>query len=61
MTFKKCNFCTKKVPEGGQCNSCGYIDGLNRAPSDAEFKRAREINDKHGYAQFKNLDMLLLE
>ena len=61
MAFKKCGFCAKKVPAGGQCNGCGYIDGLSRQPTDAEFKRAREINEKHGYKQFQNLDMLLLE
>ena len=58
---KRCNFCENKVPMGGQCNSCGFVDGLNRPPSDEEFRAARDINDKHGYDQFKNIDMLLLE
>jgi len=58
---KKCNFCGYSVPEHGQCNKCGFIDGLQRQPTDEEFKAARAINDKAGYKQFRNLDMLLLE
>lgn len=62
IALKDCDFCKKnKVPEHGQCNICGFIDGLQRQPSPEEFKRAREINDKHNYTQFRNLDMLLLE
>jgi hypothetical protein len=59
MTFKKCNFCKNKVPVGGQCNKCGFVDGFNRRPTDAEFKAAREVNEKHGYKPFKNIDSLL--
>ena len=59
--MKKCDFCKNPVPEGGQCNNCGFIDGLRRQPTDMEFKVAREINDKHEYKQFKNLDMLLID
>ena len=62
IVLKDCEFCNKKskVPEHGQCNKCGFIDGLRRQPSEDEFKHARDINDQHNYAQFKNLDMLLL-
>ena len=59
--MKKCDFCSNEVPEGGQCNRCGFIDGMNRPPTDEEFKRAREINEKNNYDQFTNLDMLLLD
>lgn len=62
MTLKKCNFCKEnKVPKKGQCNSCGFIDGLDRQPLDDDFKQARLVNDDHEYDQFQNLDMLLLE
>ena len=61
MTLKKCNFCDNKVPENGQCNKCGFIDGLQRPPTDEEFKKARAVNKKNGYEQFENLDMLLLD
>ncbi len=61
MAMKKCNFCENKVPENGQCNKCGFIDGLNRPPSDNEFKQARDVNTKHNYDQFENIDMLLLD
>lgn len=61
MGLKKCDFCDNEVPEGGQCNKCGYVDGLRRQPTDEEFKRAREINRKADYKQFENLDMLLLD
>ena len=61
MALKKCNFCDNKVPEHGQCNKCGFIDGLQRRPTDAEFKRARAINKEHNYEQFENIDMLLLD
>ena len=61
MSLKKCDFCNNKVPPNGQCNSCGFIDGLRRQPNDEEFKKAREINKKNDYEQFKNLDMRLLE
>ncbi len=61
MALKKCNFCKKnKVPAQGQCNSCGFIDGFNSRPSDQDFREAREINEKHDYEQFNNLDMLIL-
>ncbi len=60
MTLKKCNFCEQEVPENGQCNGCGFIDGIQREPSDEEFKSARAINSKHNYNQYENLDMLLL-
>jgi len=59
--MKKCNFCQNQVPEGGQCNKCGFVDGLNRRPSDAEFKEARRINQQNNYKQFQNIDMLLLD
>lgn len=61
MALKDCNFCKNKVPEFGQCNKCGFLDGISRQPTDEEFRRAREINDKHSYEQFTNLDMLLLD
>ena len=61
MAMKKCDFCDNKVPEGGQCNKCGFVDGFNRQPSDEEFKKAREINEKNNYKQFRNLDMILLD
>ena len=61
MGLKKCEFCSNKVPVGGQCNKCGYIDGLRRQPTDEEFKRARAINKKSNYKQFENIDMLLLD
>ncbi|MFH1511581.1 MAG: hypothetical protein ABIF10_07875 [Candidatus Woesearchaeota archaeon] len=61
MVFKKCNWCKNKVPVAGQCNKCGFVDGLNRKPTDAEFKAAHEVNNKNNYKQFKNLDMLLDE
>ncbi|MGM5487961.1 MAG: hypothetical protein ACQESG_03355 [Nanobdellota archaeon] len=59
--MKACDFCGNEVPEGGQCNKCGFIDGLRRQPTDDEFRRARQINSKHKYPQFENLDMLLLD
>lgn len=61
MALKKCNFCDNKVPEGGQCNKCGFVDGLNRQPTEEEFRRARDINKENDYEQFNNLDMLLLD
>ena len=62
MTSKKCDFCkTNDVPEHGQCNKCGFIDGLQRQPNEEEFKRARRINKENNYAQFVNIDMLLLD
>ncbi len=61
MAKKKCDFCGNHVPENGQCNNCGFVDGLNRQPSDEEYKRARDINEQHSYEQFDNLDMLLLD
>ncbi len=62
MALKKCDFCKKNnVPVGGQCNSCGFVDGLMRQPTEEEFKQARDINKKHGYKQFVNLDMMLLD
>ncbi|MBN2458418.1 hypothetical protein JXB31_04790 [Candidatus Woesearchaeota archaeon] len=61
MAMKICDFCKNKVPEGGQCNKCGFIDGLRRQPTDAEFRQARQINKENNYEQFKNLDMLLLD
>ncbi len=60
MALKDCGFCSNKVPEGGQCNECGFVDGLNRQPSDQEYRIARAINDEHGYPHFQNLDMMLL-
>jgi hypothetical protein len=61
MTLKKCGFCGNDVPAGGQCNKCGFIDGLARQPSDDEYRRARQVNKKADYKQFENIDMLLLE
>ncbi len=61
MVMKKCNFCQNNVPEHGQCNTCGFVDGMNRQPTDAEFKRARDINKQNNYPQYKNIDMLLLD
>ena len=61
MALKKCDFCDNQVPEGGQCNKCGFIDGLRRQPTEEEFKKARETNDKSKYKQYMNLDMLLLD
>jgi len=61
MKLKKCMYCDNEVPPQGQCNNCGFIDGLQRQPSDDEFKSARAINTKFKYKQFQNLDMLLLE
>lgn len=61
MALKKCNFCDNKVPELGQCNECGFIDGIQRPPTDMEFKNARAVNEEHEYDQFENLDMLLLD
>ena len=61
MAMKKCDFCKNNVPEGGQCNKCGFIDGLRRQPSDDEFKRARKTNEQNNYPQYKNIDMLLLD
>jgi hypothetical protein len=59
--MKKCDFCKNNVPEGGQCNKCGFIDGLRRQPNDDEFKHARKINKQNNYKQFENIDMLLLD
>jgi ribosomal protein L32 len=62
MALKECDFCKKnKVPEHGQCSSCGFIDGLRRQPNNAEFKKAREINKEHKYEQYTNIDMLLMQ
>ncbi|MCB9361816.1 hypothetical protein H6504_00130 [Candidatus Woesearchaeota archaeon] len=61
MVLKKCNFCDNKVPENGQCNKCGFIDGLDRKPQAEDFKSAREVNKKEKYDQFENIDMLLLD
>jgi hypothetical protein len=61
MTLKKCDFCENKVPSNGQCNKCGFIDGMRRQPTDDEYRRAREINKKQAYKQYENLDMLLLD
>ncbi|MBI5389617.1 hypothetical protein HZB01_04530 [Candidatus Woesearchaeota archaeon] len=61
MGFKKCNYCSNKVPEGGQCNKCGFVDGFVRMPTPAEFKHARAINKQHDYEQYQNIDMLLID
>jgi hypothetical protein len=61
MALKECEFCNNKVPPGGQCNKCGFIDGLHRQPTDDEFRAARKINEQNRYKQFENLDMLLLD
>ena len=62
MALKDCAFCLKnKVPEHGQCNKCGFVDGLRKQPTEAEYKQAHDVNDKHDYKQFKNLDMLLFD
>lgn len=59
--MKKCDYCGNEVPECGQCNKCGFVDGFTRQPSDDEFKKARKINEKNNYGQFKNIDMILLD
>ena len=59
--MKKCDFCGNKVPEAGQCNKCGFVDGFRRPPTDEEFRAARKINEKAKYKQFRNIDMVLLE
>lgn len=59
--MKKCNFCENKVPENGQCNKCGFVDGLGRKPTEDEYKRARRVNKENDYEQFSNLDMLLVD
>lgn len=61
MAMKKCDFCSNKVPEGGQCNKCGFVDGFRRQPTNEEFKQARKVNEKNKYKQYKNIDMLLLD
>jgi len=61
MALKKCDFCGNDVPPRGQCNKCGFIDSLQRQPTDEEFKKARKVNNDHKYKQFENLDMLLLD
>lgn len=61
MVMKKCEFCDNKVPAGGQCNKCGFIDGLRKQPTVEEFKKARTINDKENYKQYKSIDMMLLD
>jgi hypothetical protein len=61
MTLKTCNFCKNKVPNGGQCNKCGFVDGMARKPTDEEYKAARAVNKKHNYKQFVNIDMLLID
>ncbi|PIN68845.1 hypothetical protein COV93_07700 [Candidatus Woesearchaeota archaeon CG11_big_fil_rev_8_21_14_0_20_43_8] len=60
MALKECNFCDNEVPVNGQCNNCGFVDGMNREPVDDELKRAREVNSEHDYEQFRNIDSLLL-
>lgn len=59
--MKKCDYCGNKVPKDGQCNKCGFVDGFRRPPTDAEFIQARKINEKNGYKQFENIDMMLLD
>jgi len=49
------------VPPGGQCNKCGFVDGMHRPPTAEEFKKARDINKRYNYPQFENIDMLLLD
>ena len=61
MDLKKCDFCGNLVPPEGQCNKCGFIDGMRRPPTNEEFGRAREINKKFKYKQFSNLDMLMTD
>jgi len=61
MKLKKCDYCANEVPPRGQCNKCGFIDGMARQPTDDEFKRARKINEQAKYKQFENIDMLLLD
>lgn len=66
MVLIKCSSCKgigkeTDVPAGGQCSVCGLIDGLRRLPSDEEFARAREINRRHNYPLFRNVDMVLLD
>ncbi|MEM4268068.1 MAG: hypothetical protein QXK37_04535 [Candidatus Woesearchaeota archaeon] len=61
MPLKKCENCQNDVPVGGQCNKCGFVDGLQRKPTPEEYKIARKINEQHKYKQFMNIDMLLLD
>jgi hypothetical protein len=61
MALKKCTYCSNQVPENGQCNKCGFVDGFQRRPTNEEFKQARRINEKNSYKQFENIDMLLLD
>ncbi|MBU0979161.1 MAG: hypothetical protein KJ709_00005 [Nanoarchaeota archaeon] len=59
MGMKKCNFCENRVPKGGQCNTCGFVDNVQRMPTPEEFERARKVNDEHDYDHFKSIDLLL--
>jgi hypothetical protein len=61
MAIKNCDFCDNEVPMLGQCNSCGFLDGFKRQPSEDEFRRAWKINEEHNYKQYENIDMLLLK
>ena len=60
MALKECNFCENEVPQGGQCNGCGFVDGLQRPPSMHEFQQAQKINAQQKYEQYMNIDMLVL-
>ena len=59
--LEKCENCKNDVPTGGQCNKCGFVQGVRRLPTEAEFLHARAINNKAKYLQFNNVDMVLLE
>ncbi|MFH1591487.1 MAG: hypothetical protein ABIC95_06185 [archaeon] len=61
MGYTRCHNCRKKVPIAGQCNMCGFINGLNRLPSDDEYVVARRVNEAHEYEQFNNIDMRVIE
>ncbi|MEM4755659.1 MAG: hypothetical protein QW594_00840 [Candidatus Woesearchaeota archaeon] len=61
MGLKNCEFCKNQVPEGGQCNNCGFIDGIRKRPSADDFFKAREINTKHQYKQYVNIDMIVMQ
>jgi predicted ATP-dependent serine protease len=59
--MKKCDFCGAEVPKGGQCNKCGFVDGLRRMPTKEEFEAAKKVNEKAGYKQYRSLDQLVLD
>ncbi len=61
MTYTKCHNCKNKVPVRGQCNKCGFVNGVQRMPTQDEFMEARKINERHEYEQYDSIDMRLME